>query len=131
MAGATQRIIAGAAWSKLIAADNRDCLVLIDAWGAIEIAVSESKLLDPSVTRGHPTNGTIWLRIQGRDAVWAKGAGTPVYATALKFIPTFNGQASSSGGQPVEPSPLQAIDASGALVSLTDAAGNLVTITED
>ena len=76
MAGATLRIIAAAQWRKLIEARNRDCLVMIDARGPVEIAVSDSGPLDPSVTRGHPLTGADWMRIHGLEVIWVRGAAS-------------------------------------------------------
>lgn len=131
MASQTKRIIAGAQWTKLIHADNRDCLTLIHAYGTVEIAIAEGELPAPSVTRGHAISGAHQVQIQGRDIVWAKGAGVEVCATNLKFMPTFNGFGASSGGVgPTDPTPLIATDADGNTVTLLDADGNPVTIEE-
>ncbi|MTH65064.1 hypothetical protein [Paracoccus shanxieyensis] len=130
MAGATQRIVAGPVWSKLIGADRRDCLVLIDAYGPIEIAVAEGEAPDASIARGHSVTGRYQVLIRGRDIVWAKGSGAQVFATAFKNIPTFGGSGPAQVNPPEPSIGVTATDSDGQVVVLIDADGTPVTLIE-
>ena len=83
MANATQIVTLGAYWTKLAASGGRDAIAMLDARGAIQVAIWEGKD-PPEVTTGHVVSGSGFSRvIKGAEAIWARGAGVQVAVTLL------------------------------------------------
>ena len=83
MANATQIVTLGAYWTKLAASGGRDAIAMLDARGAIQVAVWEGKD-PPDVVTGHVVSGSGFSRvIKGAEAIWARGSGIQVAVTLL------------------------------------------------
>ena len=83
MANATQIVTLGAFWTKLAASGGRDAIAMLDARGAIQVAIWEGKD-PPEVVTGHVVSGSGFSRvIKGAEAIWARGAGVQVAVTLL------------------------------------------------
>ena len=83
MANATQIVTLGAYWTKLAASGGRDAIALLDARGAIQVAIWEGKN-PPDVAAGHVVSAGSFSRvIKGAEVIWARGAGVQVAVTQL------------------------------------------------
>ena len=82
MASATKLTNAAAGWTPIAEARGRMGLIEIDAYGAVEVAISEGRAPDGSVS-GHSVTGPFRRVLRGRERVYVRGAGVQVVSTIL------------------------------------------------
>lgn len=89
MASATKRIILSSGWVKIAEAKGREAMAMIDAYGAVQLAVADGEPPRGDVTSGHSLNGSMMWPVKGAEIIWARGAGVAVSVTLLKVVPEF------------------------------------------
>ncbi|WP_323008520.1 hypothetical protein [Paracoccus sp. (in: a-proteobacteria)] len=89
MASATKRIILSSGWVKIAEAKGREAMAMIDAYGAVQLAVADGEPPRGDVASGHSLNGTMMWPVKGAEIIWARGAGVAVSVTLLKVVPEF------------------------------------------
>lgn len=89
MASATQRIILSSGWQKIAEAKGREAMALIDAYGAVQLAIADGEPPRGDVANGHALNGSMMWPVRGAEIVWARGNGVAVAVTLLKVVPEF------------------------------------------
>ncbi|QRZ14725.1 hypothetical protein JWJ88_17320 [Paracoccus methylovorus] len=89
MASATQRITLSAGWQKIAEAKGREAMALIDAYGAVQLAIADGEPPRGDVANGHALNGSMMWPVRGAEIVWARGNGVAVSVTLLKVVPEF------------------------------------------
>ncbi|MFN8681698.1 hypothetical protein ACDP63_11225 [Paracoccus sp. P2] len=89
MASATKRIILSSGWVKIAEAKGREAMAMIDAYGAVQLAVADGEPPRGDVASGHSLNGSMMWPVKGAEIIWARGAGVAVSVTLLKVVPEF------------------------------------------
>ncbi len=89
MASATRRIILSSGWVKIAEAKGREAMAMIDAYGAVQLAVADGEPPRGDVASGHSLNGSMMWPVKGAEIIWARGAGVAVSVTLLKVVPEF------------------------------------------
>ncbi|WP_313349089.1 glycosyl hydrolase family 28-related protein [Paracoccus sp. (in: a-proteobacteria)] len=89
MASATQRITLSSGWQKIAEAKGREAMALIDAYGAVQLAIADGEPPRGDVASGHALNGSMMWPVRGAEIVWARGSGVAVAVTLLKVLPEF------------------------------------------
>ncbi|OJH45181.1 hypothetical protein [Paracoccus sp. SM22M-07] len=82
MASATKLTTAAAGWTPIAEARGRMGLIEIDAYGTVQVAISEGRAPDGSVT-GHAVTGQFRRVLRGKERVYVRGAGVQVISTLL------------------------------------------------
>lgn len=86
MANATQRIPLGSGWSRVAEANGREALALLDAYGAVEVAVAEGEPPHPTLAQGHVVTASFSRKLTGAEILWARGQGAAAVVTLLKPV---------------------------------------------
>lgn len=125
MASATKLTTAAAGWTPIAEARGRMGLIEIDAYGAIELAVSEGRAPDGSVA-GHAVTGPFRRVLRGRERVYVRGAGVQVVSTILAADDELAFSRSNTAPEALLKANA-AIAAAGAAQSTANAAGSAAT----
>lgn len=86
MANATRRIPLGSGWIRVAEAQGREALALLDAYGAVEVAVAEGDPPHPTLAKGHVVTASFSRKLTGAEILWARGQGAAAVVTLLKPV---------------------------------------------
>lgn len=86
MATATKIITLGSTWTRIAAANSKESLALLDAYGSVQIALAEGDTPDAGLTYGHTVTGSFAIRMKGAEILWGRGSGVSVAVTQVAQV---------------------------------------------
>ena len=86
MANATQIVTLGSTWTRIAAANSKESLALLDAYGSVQIALAEGDTPDADLTHGHTVTGAFSIRMKGAEILWGRGSGVLVAVTQVAQV---------------------------------------------
>jgi|GEM_PF-6632863 len=95
MATATQIVTLSEDWTLIATAKGRDAMLMVDAYGMVQLAIADGERPTASLAQGHQFSGPFLGQVRGAEVVWARGAGLQVAVTLLQVVTGYDATASA------------------------------------